>query len=421
MLFLFKNVIWGKRPVTSRLEFKFAMLRGEFAIIIILVGIFYTLLDGFNEVYVFLPWYAIMILMSILAMVLNRYKKYSTATLIILFIINFLTYIFADVDHPEGGVFFFFMTSSMAGLILLSYYRSNVGLLFAFLPIVMGYLAYFFDLNALPPPVYGENMVEINFMSNFTISFCATIFMLQFLINRNSESEKELMEQNRLLEKANKELDHFVYSVSHDLRAPLSSILGLTNVYSLAVDDNERTEMVKMIHERATSLDGFIREVLDYSRNARVELRLHEMNVRPIVDEVVHSLLFIKGAESVSIRINIDPSLKVITDRERIKVILSNILSNAIYYCDPNKKSFIEIDSSVKENEWTISIKDNGIGIKPEHLNRIFEMFYKAHERAQGTGLGLYIVKETLQRLGGVIEVDSIYEIGTTFIIKLKK
>jgi len=407
--------------VTSRLEFKFAMLRGEFAIIIILVGIFYTLLDGFNEVYVFLPWYAIMILMSILAMVLNRYKKYSTATLIILFIINFLTYIFADVDHPEGGVFFFFMTSSMAGLILLSYYRSNVGLLFAFLPIVMGYLAYFFDLNALPPPVYGENMVEINFMSNFTISFCATIFMLQFLINRNSESEKELMEQNRLLEKANKELDHFVYSVSHDLRAPLSSILGLTNVYSLAVDDNERTEMVKMIHERATSLDGFIREVLDYSRNARVELRLHEMNVRPIVDEVVHSLLFIKGAESVSIRINIDPSLKVITDRERIKVILSNILSNAIYYCDPNKKSFIEIDSSVKENEWTISIKDNGIGIKPEHLNRIFEMFYKAHERAQGTGLGLYIVKETLQRLGGVIEVDSIYEIGTTFIIKLKK
>lgn len=407
--------------MTSRLEFKFAMLRGEFAIIIILVGIFYTLLDGFNEVYVFLPWYAIMILMSILAMVLNRYKKYSTATLIILFIINFLTYIFADVDHPEGGVFFFFMTSSMAGLILLSYYRSNVGLLFAFLPIVMGYLAYFFDLNALPPPVYGENMVEINFMSNFTISFCATIFMLQFLINRNSESEKELMEQNRLLEKANKELDHFVYSVSHDLRAPLSSILGLTNVYSLAVDDNERTEMVKMIHERATSLDGFIREVLDYSRNARVELRLHEMNVRPIVDEVVHSLLFIKGAESVSIRINIDPSLKVITDRERIKVILSNILSNAIYYCDPNKKSFIEIDSSVKENEWTISIKDNGIGIKPEHLNRIFEMFYKAHERAQGTGLGLYIVKETLQRLGGVIEVDSIYEIGTTFIIKLKK
>jgi len=421
MLFLFKNVIWGKRPVTSRLEFKFAMLRGEFAIIIILVGIFYTLLDGFNKVYVFLPWYAIMILMSILAMVLNRHKKYSTATLIILFIINFLIYIFADVDHPEGGVFFFFMTSSMAGLILLSYYRSNVGLLFAFLPIVMGYLAYFFDLNALPPPVYGENMVEINFMSNFTISFCATIFMLQFLINRNSESEKELMEQNRLLEKANKELDHFVYSVSHDLRAPLSSILGLTNVYSLAVDDNERTEMVKMIHERATSLDGFIREVLDYSRNARVELRLHEMNVRPIVDEVVHSLLFIKGAESVSIRINIDPSLKVITDRERIKVILSNILSNAIYYCDPNKKSFIEIDSSVKENEWTISIKDNGIGIKPEHLNRIFEMFYKAHERAQGTGLGLYIVKETLQRLGGVIEVDSIYEIGTTFIIKLKK
>ncbi len=416
---LVKEIIWGNRPVPSHLEFKYAMLRGEFSLIIMTVGIFYTVLDSLNGVMVFLPWYALMIAMCLVSMMLNRRGHYTISTVIILIIINFLIYIFADVDHPDGGVFFYFMTSTMAGLILLSYYHSKAGLLFAFLPIAMGYLAYFFDLNLIPAPVYHINMITINFLSNFTISLLATVFMLQFLLNRNNESEQSLIQQNQLLEKANKELDHFVYSVSHDLRAPLSSILGLTNVYNLAKDDKEKSEMVKMIHERALSLDKFIREVLDYSRNARVELRVQPVNVRQIIDEVIHSLLFMQGAEEVTINLLVDPTLEVNTDKERIKVVLSNIIGNAFYYRDSNKKPRIDIESFVKDGNWLISVKDNGIGIKKEHLGRIFDMFYKAHDRAQGTGLGLYIVKETLQRLRGEIEVESEFGVGTAFMIKI--
>ncbi|CAN5605098.1 hypothetical protein BH10BAC4_BH10BAC4_07690 [soil metagenome] len=416
---LAKDIVWGKRPVTSRLEFKYSMLRGEFACIIMVVGIFYSILDSYNGVFVFIPWYGLMITMCALAMIFNRNRRYTLSTVLILIIINFLIYIFADVDHPSGGVFFYFITSSMAGLILMSYYQSRWGLLFALLPIVMGLIAFFTDLNLIPPPVYEKNMVVINFVSNFMISLIATIFMLQFLLNRNNESEKSLIEQNQLLEKTNKELDHFVYSVSHDLRAPLSSILGLTNVYQLAKDEDEKAMMVKMINERAVSLDNFIREVLDYSRNARVDLRIQTIDVREIIEECIHDLVYIPGMKEVDVKILIEPGLHVNSDRERMKVVLSNIIGNAFYYRDQNKQSWIHIESSVKDKRWMISVKDNGIGIKQEHLNRIFEMFYKAHHRAQGTGLGLYIVKETLERLKGNVKVESTYEVGSTFLISI--
>lgn len=417
---LMRDIIWGSRPVTSRLEFKYAMLRGEFAIIIMMVVVFYICLDMVNEVYVFLSWYFIMILTSATAMIFNRRQRYTLSNVIILSTLNFLIYIFADVDHPNGGVYFYLITTSMAGLVLISYYNLKTGLFFAFLPIALGFIAFFWNLNLIPPPVYEENMVSVNFLSNFSIALLASVFMLQFLLNRNKESEDSLVCQNQLLEKANKELDHFVYSVSHDLRAPLSSILGLTNVYHLAIDDKEKTAFVKMIHERAHALDKFIREVLDYSRNARVELNLQPVNVYSVVKEVLHGMLYLNGVEDVTIENRVDPTLTVATDQERIKVVLNNLLGNAIHYRDPGKMtSSIVIESSVSEGNWVIAIKDNGIGIKQEHLARIFEMFYKAHDRAHGTGLGLYIVKETLQRLNGDIKVESEYGIGTTFVVTL--
>ena len=396
------------------------MLRGEFAIIIMMVGVFYICLDIVNEVYVFLPWYFIMILTSATAVIFNRHQRYTLSNVIILSTLNLLIYIFADADHPNGGVYFYLITTSMAGLVLISYYNLKAGLFFAFLPIALGFIAFFWNLNLIPPPVYEENMISFNFLSNFSIALLASVFMLQFLLNRNKESEDSLVCQNQLLEKANKELDHFVYSVSHDLRAPLSSILGLTNVYHLAIDDKEKTAYVKMIHERAHALDKFIREVLDYSRNARVELNLQPVNVYSVVKEVLHGMLYLNGVEDVTIENRVEPTLTVATDQERIKVVLSNLIGNAIHYRDPGKMtSSIVIESSVREGNWVIAIKDNGIGIKQEHLARIFEMFYKAHDRAHGTGLGLYIVKETLQRLNGDIKVESEYGIGTTFVVTL--
>ena len=414
-----RNIVLGNRQKLPRLEFKYAMLRGEFALIIIAVGAFYIGLDSFNGVDTFVPWYVLMIGLSVIAMALNRGGRYALSNTVIVFIVNFLVFLFADVDHSYGGVYFYFIASSIAGLILFSNSRPKVGLVLALLPIGLGFVAFFGDLNLLPPPMYIDYVVKINFISNFTIGLLSVIFMLQFLLSQNRHSEQSLVEQNELLEKTNKELDHFVYSVSHDLRAPLSSILGLTNIYKLSTDDNEKAAIVKMIGERTNVLDTFIGEVLDYSRNARVELKLEPVNVKDLVDEVITGMLHMHGVEEVVIELHIEPGLIVSTDRERMKVILNNLVSNAIHYRDPGKRPTIVIESSIMAKHWIVVIKDNGIGIKKELQRKIFDMFYKAHDRAQGTGLGLYIVKETAERLGADIQVESEYAVGATFTVKV--
>jgi PAS domain S-box-containing protein len=236
-------------------------------------------------------------------------------------------------------------------------------------------------------------------------------------INERKLAEEKIIQQNDLLAKANTELDRFVYSVSHDLRAPLSSILGLTNVYTLSAEPSERETIIKLISDRANTLDAFIREILDYSRNSRRTLKLQWVNLRKLVDEVIEELGYMKGFERLRLEVDIDTALEVMTDRDRLKVVLNNLVANSVKYSDYGKDSFIRISSSLDSGRWSLAIEDNGIGIKPEHHERVFDMFYQAHDHSQGSGLGLYIVKETIQRLQGEIQMNSIYGSGTKFFI----
>ncbi|HRI80785.1 MAG TPA: HAMP domain-containing sensor histidine kinase, partial [Cyclobacteriaceae bacterium] len=177
--------------------------------------------------------------------------------------------------------------------------------------------------------------------------------------------------------------------------------------------------IIKLIRERANTLDAFIREILDYSRNSRRTLNLQWVNLKKIVEEVLEELTYMKGFDRLHLDSDIDPAFEVITDRDRLKVVLNNLVANAVKYSDYGKNSFIKISASRESNHWGITIEDNGIGIKPEHHERIFDMFYQAHDHSQGTGLGLYIVKETIQRLSGEILMNSTYGTGTRFSIIL--
>jgi PAS domain S-box-containing protein len=238
-------------------------------------------------------------------------------------------------------------------------------------------------------------------------------------INERKLAQEKILRQNELLAKANKELDQFVYSVSHDLRAPLSSILGLTNVYGISDDQEEKNKIVRLISERANTLDLFIREILAYSRNSRTELNIQKVCILEVVNEVIASLAYMQGFDRMWIKKNIPPDLHIMTDRERLKVILSNLIANAVKYSDVNKDSFIDITAVVDNATLTIDVEDNGVGIATEHTSRIFEMFYQAHETAHGSGLGLYIVGETAQKLHGTVSVKSEYAVGSIFSIKL--
>lgn len=554
---IFRDLLVGKDFIPSRFAFKNALLRSQFAVIILLVGIFYTILDPLNNVYSFIPWYLLMIGIALLIILLNRNKYYHAASILLLLFINVVVFFFATVDHPHGGVYFFFMTCAVAGLILGGYYNRYAGITFALLPIVLGYVAYTTDLDLMPLPSYEPGVVQINFVVNFTIGILSTIFIVSFLINRNQESESSLREseknlikiaadlevsrerfalavkgtnagiyewdirkntvyvstawkrllgyqdheimtikveefiqivypddaprtrqlldlhlknlqpyQNELrmktkdgsyrwfldsgsikadyhdqpimvvgsiidieerkraeeeilskniqLAKTNEELDRFVYSASHDMRAPLSSLLGLINISEKTNKPEELQSYLQMMKGRIKTMEGFIKEVTDYSRNTRLDLVLEKTDLEEVFRDVSQNLSDMTGR--VRIEFDFPEKIIMLTDPSRLKVILNNLVSNAHKYHRLDQPDpFISFSAKRNQNRVVIKIVDNGSGIEPDYHHKIFDMFFRASVRSEGSGLGLYIVKETLQKMGGTIWVESIPGEGSVF------
>jgi signal transduction histidine kinase len=125
-------------------------------------------------------------------------------------------------------------------------------------------------------------------------------------------------------------------------------------------------------------------------------------------------------ARQIDFQTKLEAGLVLNTDASRLQVVLNNMVANAVRYHNPYQtEAFIRLEAYREGNEVRISVVDNGQGIDPKHLGRIFDMFYRANKHKSGSGLGLYIVKETLDKLGGTIEVASELNKGTTFTIRL--
>jgi PAS domain S-box-containing protein len=231
--------------------------------------------------------------------------------------------------------------------------------------------------------------------------------------------EEILKNQNEELQKINAELDKFVYSVTHDLRAPLTSMLG---VVEIAEEDNQDALMKKslgLLKTNIKKLDQFVLDIMDYSLNARQEIKKEEINFQSVLDEIIQKLKYINAEESsVDIRVNIKSTAPFRSDKSRINIMLNNLISNSIRYCNPEVNDpFVEIGVSVTDKEATIVVRDNGIGIGEEYHDKIFEMFYRVSHKSIGTGLGLYLVKESVKKLNGNIKVESQKEKGSKFSI----
>ena len=227
-------------------------------------------------------------------------------------------------------------------------------------------------------------------------------------------AEEKLQGTNQELSKRNTELDNFVYSVSHDLRAPIASVLGLTNLAKSDGDVDMKDTYLEKIRHSALQLDNFIREILDQSRNARLEVKREEILFGPLIDETFTQLKFATAADRpVEKIIEVNQSAPFYSDRWRLKVILNNIISNSIRYRngkDPVIKVLVEIDG----HRARLSVEDNGKGIEQQHLDKVYHMFYRATDDGAGSGLGLYIVKEAIDKLNGSIDIESEVGKGTT-------
>ena len=245
------------------------------------------------------------------------------------------------------------------------------------------------------------------------------------LIFQNEEKEKrevELILANKELKKTNSELDRFVYSASHDLRSPLKSLLGLSNMIidDISPENRIQLEQMVMMQSSIVKLDNFIEDILNYSRNARLEVARKAIDFKQIIDDIMKNLGHMDGADTIELKLEIDQKIEFISDRARVNMILNNIISNAIKYKDNSKENaFIAINVDCSNDFSTISVEDNGIGIDKKNLGRIFDMFYRATNASSGSGLGLYIAKEAIEMINGTMKIESELSQGTKLSITI--
>lgn len=235
-----------------------------------------------------------------------------------------------------------------------------------------------------------------------------------------TDQKKVLEETNTQLIKTNSELDRFVYSLSHDISAPLKSIKGLVNLSRLDSMDNKNSIYLAKIDASIERLETFIAEVLDYSRTNRTVLKKEKIHLESFLKEIINDFRYLENFETINFDLILN-NQSVSSDKFLLKVIFSNLISNAIKYQNKseNHKPFIKISAHRREGFLIVNIEDNGEGIAKEYKGKVFEMFYRASNSSTGSGLGLYITKEAVEKLGGRIEINSEIGVGSTFAISI--
>lgn len=241
-------------------------------------------------------------------------------------------------------------------------------------------------------------------------------------ITEMKETERMLKEKNEELKKTNKELDQFIYSASHDLRAPLTSILGIVNLAEIETDE-AFSNYLEMIRQSANKLDGFVKDLIDYYRNSRSSTEYQKIALeQDIINDAVEKLNHMEGAEKITIHKNINLKNSFYSDVYRLKIIVSNLLSNAIKYHDLQKEHpYIAIEAEEDSDKVRLDVVDNGKGIQEDKIDKVFGMFLRGDEGSEGSGLGLYIVQEAVKKIEGQIKVSSTFQLGSRFTVYLPK
>jgi len=222
--------------------------------------------------------------------------------------------------------------------------------------------------------------------------------------------------KNEELQQAYTELDKFAYSVSHDLRGPLTGILGAIDVAKEMSDIKELKDLLILMEKSVFKLEDYISSMHDYYSSRRGELKIIDIDFNHVAEELKDVYRIYTTTNKICFETTVNQQESFRSDELVIKMILNNLITNAIKY---QKKHFegkkIDLNVSVVDGLATIMISDTGIGIPDGHFDEIFNLFSRATSHRAGSGIGLYNVKGGLLKLGGNIDVSSVLGEGTVF------
>ena len=232
-------------------------------------------------------------------------------------------------------------------------------------------------------------------------------------------SDQKQIEQD--LKYKNKELDTFVYKASHDLRGPIASLLGLYKIVVNEIKDEKALEYFDLYNKQISRLNDIILTLIQLTKIKEVDINKEKINFQSIIQSCIDSFTNLPNFDNVRFNLKIDLNRPFISDRGLITTILQNLVENAIKYSKPGQPGDVEIE--IKRNlsdDLLIKVEDNGIGIEKNIQGEVFNMFFRANDQVIGSGLGLYILKNAVEKLNGKVSLFSKVNQGTTFSIKIK-
>lgn len=373
------------------------------------------------------------IFVSILLVVvyfLNKHGYTNLACYMFLAVTNIFLFVYADLLPQESGISLIYFPI-MGGTVIFAIHKPTyVRILFISIPIMALFVLQFFNYEVFGkiPPIQRPS--EINYYINLSISTITFAIAIYYMMNIYDNSllalessrdkfkklAKQFKRTNKNLKKTNKELDQFLYSTSHDLRAPLVSLMGIIQLIEYEKDYSKLNQYLSLMKSRVENMDSFIKDISSYSKNIKSEVQKEQIDLKDFIDNIIDNFRYFNDADQIDFKNRVAIKEPILVDRFRLQIILNNLIGNAIKYHTLEKEyPRIEIFIDKKEHGLFFSVKDNGPGIDPKILDRIFDMFYRGSEQSDGSGLGLYLVKEVVHILKGKIKVKSQLGVGTEF------
>lgn len=372
--------------------------------------------------YIYVPF--IGALGYLLTLVFNHYGFYGIAYKVNWVVSLILFFWMAGAYGESSNAYLLFIIAEMMAILNFEQEKKWI-LITTILPVMLAGITYYTHFSLFLIPALKETQLEdIHPIFFFSVLVGAAVIVwthriqVQSKIQLLEEKYEEVEKANAELQKTNEELDRFVYSVSHDLRAPITSVMGLVDLCS---SDKENIDMYLALQRKSMNkLDNFIKDILNYARNSRLEVLHVALDLPTMIQETFENQAYAHAAENIKLAIEVNGTNTLYADAFRLNVVLANIISNAIRYRNQNANpSYIHFQVDLQREIVKITVSDNGVGISTQHLPHIFQMFYRANARVSGSGLGLYIVKEALNKMKGQIEVQSEEGKGTIFVITM--
>jgi signal transduction histidine kinase len=244
------------------------------------------------------------------------------------------------------------------------------------------------------------------------------------ILRLNATLEARVADRTAQLEQANRELEAFSYSVSHDLRAPLRHISGFVELlerHAVANADEQSRHYMTSVRQAARRMGALIDDLLSLSRLGRRELAVERVELAPLVREVVQECA--DGAAGREVEWRIEPLPAVLADRALLRVALVNLVGNALKFTRTRPRAVIEVGQRPGAGgEAVIVVRDNGVGFDPTYVHKLFGVFQRLHDASsfEGTGIGLATVRRIVARMGGRTWAEGQPDAGATFYLSLR-